>query len=130
MTFQGKLFINGRPEPIAILDDVKVTATKFSNPQGVFNVRVYLEYFVTSHGYRTGRGAPTGEPLGAPQGLYFKNRNGGTIHSWGFPYNDFILRCDWNRQYRMHTFTDTNFVNWFDVWEGVEHRVQGSFYKC
>lgn len=131
MSFQGKLFINGRSEPIATLDDVKVTAIKFTNPQsGVPYIRVFLDYFVTSHGFRTGRGAPTGEPLSAPQGLYFKNSAGGIIHSWGFPQDEFMLSCNWNREHRMHTFTDTNYVGWFDLWEGVTHEVRGVFFKC
>lgn len=80
MSFQGRLFTAAQ-EPIATLDDVTVTATKMTDPHtGAHFVHVWLDYFCTSHGWRTGRGAPTGEPLDAPQGLRFKNQAGGVIH--------------------------------------------------
>ncbi|WP_432096598.1 hypothetical protein [Streptomyces sp. bgisy100] len=129
MTFQGKLFTAAHA-PIATLENVTVTATQASDPHtGVPFVHVTLDYFATSHGFRTGRGAP-GEPLGAPQGLYFRNQAGGTVYSWGFPNDDFRLECGWERRHCFHHFYDKTFVGWFDVWEGILHEVRGVFFRC
>jgi hypothetical protein len=48
------------------------------------------------------------------------------------PYTvwDFRLDCGWHGQFRHHHFIDQTFVNWFDLWAGVEHRVNGALYNC
>lgn len=126
-----RMVISGAPGQMASLEEAKVTATKMANPTtGVFFVVVNFEYFTTSLGWRTGRGAPTGEPLGAPHGIYFRNQAGGIIHSWGFPNNDYIVQCGWNRKFIQHRFIDNNYVSWFDLWQNTNYRVEGVFFRC
>lgn len=129
LTFQGRLTVGGAPA--ATLDDATVTVTLMANPQtGVPFLFITFSYLATSQGFRTGRGAPTGEPLGMPQGLFFKNQSGGVMYSWGFPGDDFRLECSWNREFRYHIIREYNFVGWFDLWSGIEHRVAGSLFRC
>jgi|GEM_PF-5471578 len=129
MSFQGKLFVGSTQS--GTLDEATVTVTRMANPQtGVPFLFITFGYFATSLGWRTGRGGSSGEPLGMPHGLYFNNQAGGTMYSWGFPYDDFRLECGWNRQYRYHVIREYNFVSWFDLWAGVQHRVHGAMYRC
>jgi hypothetical protein len=129
LTFQGKLFVGGTQA--ATLDDATVTVTREANPStGAPFLFITFQYLMTSLGWRSGRGAPTGEPLGMTQGLYFLNQAGGTMYSWGFPYDDLVVQCGWNREPRYHVIRDYDFVDWFDLWAGVQHRVQGAMYRC
>ncbi|WP_028778614.1 hypothetical protein [Shimazuella kribbensis] len=126
-----RIIYSGAPGEMASLEDAKVTATKMANPTtGVPFVVVNFEYFTTSLGWRTGRGAPTGEPLGVPHGLYFRNSAGGIIHSWGFPHDDYIVQCNWNRKFRQHRFVDNNYVSWFDLWQNTNYRGEGVLFRC
>jgi len=127
MTFQGKLATSDH-QPVATLDDVNVTATKMNDPHtGVPFVHVTLDYFATSHGWRTGRGGT--EPWGLSNHLYFKNSAGGIVYSQALN-TVFVLQCGWNRQHRFHYIVDRSFVGWFDVWGGVTHSVSGSVFRC
>ncbi|MEA2361862.1 MAG: hypothetical protein QOD71_1007 [Thermoleophilaceae bacterium] len=129
MSFQGKLFVGSTQA--ATLDEATVTVTRMANPStGAPFLFITFSYLATSMQFRTGRGAPTGEPLGMPHGLYFKNSAGGTMYSWGFPYDDFRLECNWNHEHRYHVIREYTFVDWFDLWAGVQHRVQGAMFHC
>jgi hypothetical protein len=129
MSFTGKLFVAGAQ--VAQLDEATVTVTRMANPStGAPFLFITFSYLATSMGWRSGRGWPTSEPLGMPHGLYFKNSAGGTMYSWGFPYDDFRLDCNWNRQARYHVIREYTFVGWFDLWAGVEHRVNGAMFRC
>lgn len=129
MTFQGKLFAGGTHA--ATLDEATVTVTRMANPStGVPFLLITFGYFATSLGWRTGKGSAAGEAGSMLHGLYFKNSAGGTMWSWGFPYDDFRLSCGWNREWRYHVIRDYDYVSWFDLWAGVEHRVHGTMYRC
>lgn len=121
MTFQGYLYNSNRPDPVATLKDVRVTATKYQNPSGRYEVRVYLDYYMTSHGFHSD---------GLRQALIFKNRDGGVIHTRDFQHDMVWFKCGWNGVYRQHTFLDTNYVSWFDLWEGITHKVDGVSLPC
>ena len=138
MTFQGKLFTAAQ-EPIATLDEARVTVTRMTNPQThVPFLVVSLDYFATSHGFRTGDGKliiqspslTSHEPYKTPQWLYFKNQAGGVMHTWWAGNNSFELQCGWNREHQLVGYTESYFVDWFDLWEGVTHEVRGAFYRC
>lgn len=129
MKFQGKLFAGGTQA--ATLDEATVTVTRSTNPTtGVPFLFITFSYLATSQGFRTGKGGSSGEPLGMLHGLYFKNQSGGTMYSWGFPYDDFRLECGWNHEHRYHVIREYNLVDWFDLWAGVEHRVRGTLFHC
>lgn len=121
ISFLGKLYNSNRPEPVATLEDARVTATKYQNPNGRYEVRVYLEYFITSHGFHSD---------GLRQALIFKNRDGGVLYTRDFQYDMVWFKCGWNRVYRQHTFLDTTYVSWFDLWEGITHKVDGFSLPC
>ena len=117
MKFEGKLVAAGGILA-GTLEEAEVTVAR-----GPGFLHVHFEYFLTSHGFRT-------DPLGLPHGLHFKNQDGGTMYSWGFPSNNFILRCGWTRHHCEHVIRITDFVDWFDSWAGVLHRVSGPLFRC
>jgi hypothetical protein len=93
--FTGKLF-HGSGEQIATLDDVTVTATRGTSPQGQSFIVMTLEYLVTSHGWRTGTGS-SGEPWGLRQEVRCQNSAGGTMYVVGF--DPFEMLCGDRRRY-------------------------------
>jgi hypothetical protein len=119
MSFQGKLFINGRVEPIAILDEVTVTVTKLAHPQtGAKFLLKSLSYLATSDGFRTAETTAEWPPPNAF--VHFKNASGGIMHVWPLSY--FELKCGWNKEFRVFgPQVEHTSVDWFDLWAGVQH---------
>jgi hypothetical protein len=117
---------------LASLSGMSTTVTKVTDPHGGADwLFIAFTYLVTSRGWRTGRGWPTGEPLGIPHGLYFLNRDGGPIYSYGFPARDFTTDCGWTNHMVYLPFSDHDQVSWFSDWHKVSWRLsEGWFYPC
>jgi hypothetical protein len=117
-------------EPVAWVSGQIATATQMTNPTtGAPWVIVFFNYQVTSRDYRTGHGP--GEALGLNHGLSFQNSSGGTVFSWGFPYQDFVVGCGWNHQPQSFVIRDTTYVSWFELCTSVVHTVlAGTVYHC
>ena len=107
---------------LASLSGMSTTVTKMTDPHdGAQWLFIALTYLVTAHWGHAN----------IPQGLYFKNRDGGPIWSWGFPYNDFRAECGWNNHMAYFPFKDTTGVSWFSDWNKVSWRLsEGFFYPC
>lgn len=127
--FQKTLKSSDDGTPLAELGDVSVAVTRMILPAtGLPFLNIYLSYYVTSDGWRTGSGP--GEDQRPLHGLYFRNEAFGTMYSWGFPYQDFEVECGWNRVFRLYHWTESNFVSWFDEWRHIHYGVNGNFYQC
>ena len=128
MRFQGKLFVGGRPEPVAILDDVTVTATRMGNPQtGLPILWLSVSWLATSLGWRTTKDYvhEGGWPSST---LYFKNASGGIVLSWSLQALE--LDCGADHKFHLETKVESTYVGWFDVWGGIQHLVQGPLFRC
>lgn len=126
-------------EPIGTLNDVTVTVTRMADPNTKIPfLFISLDYFATSEGFRTGDGkliilsssSYTHESYKAPQYLYFKNGSGGVMYTAYLGNYSFELECGWNKMHQLFTFAEHNFIDWFDLWEGFQHEVKGTFYRC
>jgi hypothetical protein len=117
---------------LASLSGMSTTVTKMTDPHdGAQWLFIAFTYLVTSRGWRTGRGWPSGEPLGIPHGLYFLNQDGGPIFSFGFPTQDFTTDCGWNNHLVYYPIRDHDYVSWFSDWRRVSWRLsEGWFYPC
>lgn len=117
---------------LATLTGMSTTVTKMTDPHGGTDwLFIAFTYRVTSQGWRTGRGALSGETLGIPHGLYFLNRDGGPMFSYGFPARDFTTGCGWVNHLEYYPFPDRNAVSWFSEWRKVSWRLsEGYFYAC
>ena len=116
---------------MATLDDAAVTVTKMTeSATGNPFLLITFNYYVTSHGFRSGLGLSAGEPP-LTHGLFFKNDEGGAMFQWGFPNNDLVVKCDWNRKFRSYTFQVHDYIDWFDIWNRrLSYRVDGGMYEC
>lgn len=118
---------------LASLTGMSTTVTKMTDPHdGTHWLFIAFGYRVTSRGWRTGRGSLSGETLGVPHGLYFLNRDGGPMFSWGFPYQDFTTDCGWDNHEAYYVIRDRDYVSWFEEWRKVSWRLAGGgfFYPC
>ncbi len=93
-----------------------------------------LDDNITEHRYKIGPDlaafAGPGQTVGVPQGLYFRNKDGGTIWSWGFPADEILVRCGDNQVFKSHHIVSDVDVSWFEVWKKVGHRFSGTLYQC
>jgi hypothetical protein len=136
--FKGKITHNETGELIATLDDARVTATRMTGQQGQSFLMLTLEYFVTSHDWRTGDGrmiiySPSHwghEPVGASHEVFFHNAAGGTMYTWNLGNDNFRLECNDAHRYRVHHRAEHNFLGWFDDWAAYTHYVHGPFFRC
>jgi hypothetical protein len=136
--FQGAIHLDQTRERIATLDDVRVTVTRMTGQQNQSFLLYTLEYFITSHGWRTGDGRMyiprpgmvAHEPYNAPQQVHFQNSAGGTMNTWFVGNNSFSLQCGDNRRYQLFHQAEYNFLGWFDDWNSFTHFVHGTFLRC
>jgi hypothetical protein len=113
----------------ATLDQMTVTVTKMSNPSsGAPMLLINFSYLVTSDGRRTGQNP--GETVDLDQGLFFLNSSGGTMYSWGFPWDGVIIRCGWNGNPSYHVIREYQWVDWFDLWASTRYSARGLTYPC
>ncbi|MFJ4540066.1 hypothetical protein ACIP39_29530 [Streptomyces tibetensis] len=125
--FTGKIS-TAAGEPVATLENLTITATKVDDPHtGRPFIHIALDYFATSHGWRTGRGV-SGEPYGMSNRIYFKNSGGGIVWATDLPV--FVLGCGWHREHQTYFGIDRYNVGWFDVCQGVQHEVRGVIFRC
>ena len=111
------------------LTEMSVTVTKMTHPStGRIYLSIFFNYSKTSLGWRTGAGP--GQTVGVPQGLYFRNKDGGTIWSWGFPADEILVRCGDNQVFKSHHIVSDIDLSWFEVWKKVGHRFSGTLYQC
>lgn len=129
MTFQPRT-ISGGGDVFAELIDRTVTVTRMHYPaSGLPFLVITFAHKVSSLGWRTGRGGPTGEAAGAVQGIQFKNQAGGVMWNWGNMVNlDFD--CGWHYHEVFYHRDESNYVDWFDLWERSTYQVNGVFYPC
>ncbi len=136
--FRGEIRHDDSGDLIATLDDVRVTVTRMTGQQGQSFLMYTLEYFVTSHGWRTGDGRTiilgpghTGrDPYGAPQQVLFQNGAGGTMHTWFVGDSSFQLKCNDRRTYQLFHHAEHHALGWFDDWGRFTQYIHGPFFRC
>lgn len=137
--FDGEIREDATGDLIATLNEVRITVSRLTGPQGSFYLGV-LEHLATSHGWRTGDHRPlpgsTGsfnaghEPYGASQEVRFQNSAGGTMWSvGGWPFQ-FHLQCGDNRKYQSFSFNENVVLGWFDDWATYTQFIHGPFFRC
>lgn len=137
--FDGSIREDATGDLIATLNEVRVTVSRLTGPQGGFYLGV-LEHLVTSHGWRTGDGRSLPgstnsfnaghEPYGASQEVRFQNSAGGTMWSEGGLSFQFHLGCNDSRKYQSFSFNENLVLGWFDDWAAFTQFVHGPFFRC
>lgn len=109
---------------LASLTGMSTTVTKMTDPHdGTLSLFITFRYLVTAHGYRSGGGLL--------HGLYFLNRDGGIMYSWGFPYQDLNVGCGWVNHQAYYIIREHDYVSWFDEWRKVRYTWgESTFYPC
>jgi len=112
----------------ATLSEGQVTVTKMFNPAtSLPYLFIAFSYNVTSRGYRTGTGVGGEVPAGITQGLFFKDRDGGIIWSWGFPGQELTIHCGDDLHQSYHIVRSYDDVSWFDLWARVRWQFNDGF---
>jgi len=127
--FDGTISHDETGELIATLDDVSVTVTKMTGQQGQSFLMYSVEYFATSHGWRTGLDKYGPGPYGTPQEVLFQNGAGGTMHTW-VTEPPFLLACGDHRKYYRHMRAEHHVFGWFDDWAKYTQYIHGPFFRC
>ncbi|MFF3015389.1 hypothetical protein [Streptomyces sp. NPDC057939] len=113
--------------PIATLTNITVAATKGVDPEnGRPWVYLGIDYYLTSHGYRTSEGPGLPGPLVVF--LSFRNSADGIV--WVRKVERTELRCGHNNHHVFYTDVDRHVVGWFDHWRKLTWDGWGTVDQC
>jgi len=118
--FAGEIHEDATGQPIATFNDIRVSVTSLiENNKNI--LLLSLEYFITSHGWRS-------DPGQVSQQVLYRNSGGGVMFSEAF--TSFVLNCNDNRRYDWFQVGERDILGWIDDLEAFTYLVNGSFFKC